>query len=229
MVLYQSLRHLNWMVSRKQRTIDFRRRKASKEPRKSILIVSEGSKTEPLYFNSLKSNLRLAMVEVKIVGEGAAPITVVDRAIELREERKRLAKKSITKAAYEVVYCVIDVEAPIPHESLARAIDKAKGNKLDVILSNPCFEYWYILHFRKTSAPFSTSQDVKSALRREHSAYSEGDTTIFNVVYPKTSDAIKRSKEVLEEQHNNAEDLRNCNPSTHVHKIVEYLQNISQH
>jgi len=216
------------MVSRKQKTINYSRRKASKEPRKSILIVSEGSKTEPLYFNSLKSNLRLAMVEVKIVGEGAAPITVVDRAIELREERKRLAKKSITKAAYEVVYCVIDVEAP-KAKSLPRAVNKAKDNKLDVILSNPCFEYWYILHFRKTSKPFNTSRDVKSALRQEHSAYSECDTTIFNVVYPKTSDAIKHSKEVLKEQHNDAEDLSNCNPSTHVHKIVEYLQNTSQH
>ena len=217
------------MVSRKQRNInDYERKEASKEPRKSVLIVSEGTKTEPIYFNSLKSNLRLAMVEVEIVGEGAAPINVVDRAIELRGERKQLARKSITKASYEVVYCVIDVEAPVPHESLARAIYKAKGNKLDVILSNPCFEYWYILHFRKTSAPFNRSQDAKSALRREHPAYNESDTTIFNVVYPKTSDAIKHSKEVLKEQHNKAEDLSDCNPSTHVHKIVEYLQNMSQ-
>jgi len=213
------------MVSRKQRKIDsYKRREGLKEPRKSILIVSEGSKTEPIYFNSLKSNLRLAMVEVEIVGEGAAPITVVDRAIQLRHARKRLARKSLTKAAYEVVYCVIDVEAP-KAESLSRAVNKAEGNRLEVILSNPCFEYWYILHFRKTSAPFSTSQEAKSALRREHCAYCESDTTIFDVIYPKTADAIKHSKEVLREQHNDAEDLSDCNPSTHVHKIVEYLQN----
>jgi len=216
------------MVSSKQRKIDdYKRREAFKEPRKSILIVSEGSKTEPIYFNSLKSNLRLAMVEVEIVGEGAAPINVVDRAIELREERKRHTKNSLTKAAYDLVYCMIDVEAP-KAESLPRAVNKAKDNKLEAILSNPCFEYWYILHFRKTSAPFNRSQDAKSALRREHPAYSESDTTIFDVVYPKTGEAIKRSKEVLKEQHNDAEDLSDCNPSTHVHKIVEYLHNMSQ-
>jgi len=216
------------MVSRKQRNIDsYKRREGSKEPHKSILIVSEGSKTEPIYFNSLRNNLRLAMVEVEIVGEGAAPITVVDRAIELRGERKRLAKTSLTKAAYEVVYCVIDVEAP-KAESLSRAANKARDNKLEVILSNPCFEYWYILHFRKTSAPFTRSQDAKSALRQEHPAYCESDTTIFDVVYRKTADAIKHSKEVLKEQHNNAEDLSDCNPSTHVYKIVEYLQNAAQ-
>ncbi|TKJ34124.1 MAG: hypothetical protein CEE38_18845 [Planctomycetes bacterium B3_Pla] len=216
------------MVSRKQRKIEsYKRREGSKEPRKSVLIVSEGSKTEPIYFNSLKSTLRLAMVEVEIVGEGAAPITVVNRAIELREERKRIATRSLTKAAYDVVYCVIDVEAP-KAESLPRAVNKARDNKLEVVLSNPCFEYWYILHFRKTSAPFHTSQDVKSALRQEHPSYCESDTTIFNIAYPKTADAIKHSKEVLKEQHNDAEDLSDCNPSTHVHRIVEYLQGAAQ-
>ena len=217
------------MVSRKQRRIDdYKRREAFKEPRKSILVVCEGEKTEPLYFNALKEELQLIMVDVDIVGEGAAPISVVDRAIQLREERKRVASKSLIKTAYEVIYCVLDVEAPVPHESLARAIDKAKGNKFDVILSNPCFEYWYILHFRKTGAPLGSSQDAKSALRQEHPAYSKSDTTIFDVVYQKTSAAIRHSKEVLREQHNDAEDLRDCNPSTHVHKIVEYLQNTAK-
>jgi len=214
------------MVSRKQRKIDdYKRREAFKEPRKSTLIVCEGEKTEPIYFNALKETLRLIMVDVEIVGEGGAPITVVNRAIALRKERKQIAKKSLTKTEYEVIYCVVDVDT---HETLDQAIDKARGNEICVILSNPCFEYWYILHFRKTSAPFSSSQNVKSALRREHSAYSESDTTIFNVVYPKTSDAIKHSKEVLNEQHNDAEDLRDCNPSTHVHKIVEYLHTAQQ-
>jgi len=215
------------MVSRKQRKIySYKRPRGFKESRRSILIASEGSKTEPMYFNALKNRLRLAMVDVEVVGEGAAPITVVDRAIELRTERKRAAKKSLTKAEYDVVYCVIDVEAPTA-ESLARAVDKARGNRLEVILSNPCFEYWYILHFKKTSAPFNTSQNTKSALRQEHPAYCESDTTIFDVVYPKTGEAIKRSKEVLKEQHNDPEDLSNCNPSTHVHKIVEYLQSMA--
>ena len=217
------------MVSRKQRKIDdYKRKEAFKEPHQSIRIVCEGEKTEPIYFKALKERLRLIMVDVEIVAEGAAPITVVDHAIELREERKHVAKRSLTKAEYEVIYCVFDVEAPTPHESLANAIIKAKYNKLEVILSNPCFEYWYILHFRKTSAPFNTSQDAKSALRQKHPAYSESDTTIFDVIYPKTSDAIKRSKEVLKEQHNDAEDLSDCNPSTHVHKIVEYLQNAAK-
>ena len=165
------------------------------------------------------------MVEVEIVGKGKAAITVVNRAIELRQARKRLASNSLIKAAYEVVYCVLDVEAP-KATSLSRAVTKARGNNLEVILSNPCFEYWYILHFSKTSASFNTSKAAKSALKQKHRAYCESDTTIFDVVYPKTADAIRHSKEVLREQHDGAEDLSDCNPSTHVHKIVEYLQSV---
>ena len=45
--LSQSSRHFKSMVSRKQRKIDdYKRQKAFKEPRKSILIVCEGKKTE---------------------------------------------------------------------------------------------------------------------------------------------------------------------------------------
>jgi hypothetical protein len=198
------------MVSKKQQRIDsYKRKQGFKEPHKSILIVAEGIKTEPIYFNSLKKKLRLPMINVEVVPAGAAPI---------------IAKKSPTQVPYDIVYCVVDVEAP-KADSLPKAVDKAKANNLEIILSNPCFEYWYLLHFRKTSSPFNTSQDVKSALRHEHPAYCESDKTIFDVVFDKTHEAIKRSKEVLNEQHNNTEDISNCNPSTHIHKIVENLLN----
>ena len=56
----------------------------------------------------------------------------------------------------------------------------------------------------------------------------ESDTMIFGIVYPNSNIAIKNSKEILNEQHNNSVDLRKCNPSTHVHKIVEYLMNMAK-
>ncbi len=214
------------MPSRKQKRIEeYNRKKAFREPRKSMLIVCEGKKTEPIYFNKLKRKLKLAMVDIEIVGIGAVPITVVNRAVELKREKRQAAKKSPTEVEYDVIYCVIDVEAPEPHESLAEAINKAQDNKLEVVLSNPCFEYWYILHFRKTGAPFNTSRDVKSELRRRyHPNYDESDETIFDAVYPNTNNAIRHSREVLREQHDNAADLRDCNPSTNVHRIVECLK-----
>ena len=216
------------MVSRKQKKIDsLKRREAFREPRKSILIVCEGSKTEPLYFNLLQKKLRLKMADVEIAHKDPAPITVINHAIKLRNKRKDSAndESNLTKVKYDEVYCVMDIDK---HESLTKAINKAKDHKLKIILSNPCFEYWYILHFIKTSSPFHSSRNVISEVKKYHTKYSKGDVTIFDVIFNKTSKAIKRSKEVIREQHNNAVDLQNCNPSTNVHLIVEELLKMVQ-
>ena len=69
---------------------------------------------------------------------------------------------------------------------------------------------------------------ILSALKMEPNPNTVIITIDDDVIYPKTNAAIKNSKEVLKEQHNDAEDLRDCNPSTHVHKIVEYFQNMAQ-
>ena len=159
------------MVSKKQKRInELKRIRSYKKPRESILIVTEGVKTEPIYFNLLRSKLRLAMIDVEIVGQGAVPITVVEHALDLRKKRKQSAKNSQTLVAYDCVYCVVDVESP-KAESISRAINKAKDNNIEIILSNPCFEYWYLLHFRKTSSPFHTSQEVISKLKKEYPSY----------------------------------------------------------
>jgi hypothetical protein len=212
------------MVSRKQKKIDaLIRREAFKEPRKSILIVCEGKKTEPIYFNSLKNKLKITIADIEVVGAGAVPITVVERAIALKEQRNRIAKNSLTKAEYDVIYCLIDAEMPVQHPNISNAFSKAQANNIEVILSNPCFEYWYLLHFKKTSVSFYSNAEVIKALKKCHANYDKSNRTICDAIYNKTAQAIKNSKEVIKEHHNGSTDLKNCNPSTHVHLIVEEL------
>ncbi len=205
-----------------------KRRPAYIEPRVSVLIVCEGEKTEPQYFRALRRELRLSTVEVVIEGKecGSAPISVVDYAIQLKNERDRDACQSTALVKYDEVWCIIDVEAPQPHTSLAAAIDKAKARKLKVALSNPCFEYWYILHFERTSAQMNGNKKAMKRLKQNYPKYKKNDPAFFEVVYPRTEAAIKNSKGVLKEKHYD-DDLRECNPSTHVHLIVERLPDIS--
>src|SRR5438034_11790193 len=66
--------------------------------RRPVLIVCEGKKTEQLYLNALRSHYRLATVEVEIHGEGAGPLAVVERAIELDHRRRRDMKRGKTNA-----------------------------------------------------------------------------------------------------------------------------------
>jgi len=204
---------------------NYDRRRPYLSLRERVLIVCEGEKTEPNYFKSLKKELKLTAVEVEIEGKmcGSAPISVVDYALSLKKD----AKRSPIKTEYDVIWCVIDVEAPTPHQSLDRAMDKSKANGLKIALSNPCFEYWYLLHFKKTSALMDSNEKVVKALRRYYHAYKKNDIKFFDVIYSKVDFAITNAKLVIKEKHY-GKDLRNCNPSTDVHKIVEHLRDIAK-
>jgi len=194
-----------------------------------VLIVCEGAKTEPQYFRALRKELRLQTVEVEVEGEdcGSSPISVVNYAISLRDTRRENAPHSPRLVPYDAVWCVMDVEAPTSHQSLAAAIDKAAANGLKIALSNPMFEYWYLLHFEKTSALMQRNRDVIRGLKKHCRGYKKNDPDFFEVVYPLTSTAIANSEAVLREKHY-GEDLRDCNPSTHVHRVVVHLQEIAQ-
>jgi len=197
--------------------------------RECILIVCEGGKTEPLYFKSFTEKLRLSNeVEVVVEGsrEGSAPISVVDHAITRRAERKSEARTSPLLTEFDAVWCVIDVEAPQPHESLNRAFDKANSSELRVALSNPCFEYWYILHFEKAAPLFHANKDVVKRLRKHYQDYQKNSPDTFERVFPSTETAIKNAELVIKER-KYGKDLRTCNPSTHVHLLVKHLSEMA--
>ena len=207
------------MVKARTRS-NLRRRQDFKTPNKIELIVCEGEKTEPAYFETLRSRLRLTAVRIKVISQSESePIVVVEHAI---AKKKEMAKLGIP---YEKVWCVVDVEIP-PHKTLNKAWEKARETDgLELILTNPCIEYWFLLHFEKHTAPFGNNVDVMSALKAVHQSYKKSRID-FDILYPHTATAIKHSKEVLEEKRC-GEYLRDCNPSAHIHKIVEHLQNIA--
>ena len=166
------------------------RREPSREPRASILIVCEGEKTEPSYFRSLCGSLELSNTEVEIVksGSASAPISVVSRAVELRDARRR----DSSRVDYDEIWCVMDVEVP-EAESLRRALNKARGQNLDVALSNPCFEFWILLHFEYCGTLFHGCKAVVKRLKKHIPKYKKGQD-IFSRLEPNTNQAIQRAE-----------------------------------
>ncbi len=221
MVQFQFWRLLALLMVKSRTSKELKRKLPYKTPNKIELIVCEGEKSEIMYFNALRSRLRLRAVQIDVISQSESePIAVVDRAI---SKKKEMAKLGIP---YEKVWCVVDVEIP-PHQTLNEAWEKAmeKGG-LELILTNPRIEYWFLLHFQKHMTPFSNNSDVMNALKAVHTSYKKRNIG-FDVLYSRTATAIKHSKEVLEEN-TCGQYLRDCNPSTHVHNIVEHLQNIAR-
>jgi len=209
--------------SRSQRAL--RRRPPRLTPRETVLIVCEGAKTEPGYFNSLWRDLRVRTVKVEIVGRGATPITVVDEAVKKKHENNRLANR-MEAHRYDRVWCVFDVEIPHKNVSLAQALDKAKANGIRLAVSNPCFEFWVLLHFERTARLFRDCHDVVCDVRKHVRHYKKG-IDLYPSLSDKTTTAIKNAQSV--DRHHLPETRpAECNPSTGVHRLVQYLRQMAQ-
>ncbi|MCP4339548.1 MAG: RloB domain-containing protein [Desulfobulbaceae bacterium] len=203
---------------------DHKRQVAKRDPYDKVLIVCEGERTEPWYFRELFNHLRLNTANVRITNNtaGSAPQTVAKFAIAVYRKDKE----------YDKVFCVIDRDThPRFREALdiIRRVQLTKGHTIQAVASTPCFEYWLLLHFRKTtknyySGPGSACQRVISDLKKQPGMddYEKGSNEIFNLTSARLDQAITYSKSILADREAAGTD----NPSTKVHELVEYLQNL---
>ncbi len=206
----------------------FKRRPGSRPPRQCVLVVCEGQ-TEVNYFKALCRELKLTSVEVEIVtGSGPAPISVVDSALELKRQRERgVRKKCTNKLKFDEVWCVFDRENPQHNPSFPRAVDKATSNQLELAVSTPTFEYWYLLHFVYTNKPFRDAGEVIKTLKA-HIPHYEKNQDIFNrcELSERTAVAIERAARGWSKRVDKNE--RFPNSSTLVFKLVRKLQDMSR-
>jgi hypothetical protein len=211
-------------MTRRQRTREsLRRRRPSVAPRACVLIVCEGLETEPRYFKALQKKLRLLPVEIEVVGQGAAPKTVVERAVELLKGRRHEVKRSRADFNYDHVWCVIDAEQQTKNPSLLPALVQAQDNGINVALSNPCFEYWFILHFADSGRPLVDARGVIRELRKHIPGYEKAQD-VYETLWPAVDRAAGRSKASADSHERAGTDRHLRDPSTEVHELVELLR-----
>ena len=167
-----------------------------------VLIVSEGSKTEPNYFREIRAAHRLhtANVEVQPSNLGTAPIKVVKYAQALFENGDR--HKNIQRRAFEKVYAVFDRDN---HDSyldalnLAASLDGKLMNDIkqpvvfQAIASVPSFELWLLLHFEDIQSPLHRDV-VMRRLKLHISGYDKGAGNAFSVTRKHVAVATERAE-----------------------------------
>ncbi|MBB5022534.1 RloB family protein [Desulfurispira natronophila] len=187
-------------------------------PATKILIVSEGSNTEPQYFKDAKKVYRLHAVVVDDRA-GSAPVSVYRRAKDLSEYAKNKGD------AYDTVFCVIDKDE---HAGYQDALERMRMSGFKAITSVPCFEYWLLLHFTFTTKPIARTQkkspgDVaEKQLKEKMPHYRKGMSGVFSELEDRLPTAINNAQRA----HDAAKSGRTDNPSTRVHELVCYLQEL---
>ena len=182
----------------------------TREPAPRILIVCEGERTEPAYFDGF----RVPSVTIEITGLGKDPLTLVEEAITRRR-----------KSQYDQVWCVFDRD-DVPLERFNQALQLAQQQKIKVAYSNQAFELWYLLHFHYCDTP-QTRRDYSDSLSRQLGrAYHKNDATLYRLLLPRQDQAIRHAERLLAQYNppNPAVD----DPVTTVHKLVQKLNRFAQ-
>ena len=195
-----------------KRRKDLKRRQGRRDPYEKVLIVCEGTKTEVNYFKGLKDKYCLNTVEVQ--GTGINPMGIIRLAKQQSEQARKLDDP------FDKVFCVFDKDTHKDYEK-ARSILKSMKN-FEAISSVPAFEYWLLLHFEYSAKPYGGANEIVRELRKYLPEYTKGQQDIFDTLEAKQEIAKKNANDSLEEAIRNKTD----NPSTRVHELVEYLQNI---
>lgn len=178
------------------------RKRGSRASYDRILIVSEGSKTEPNYFNEIRIAHRLhtANVEVRPSELGTAPIQVVEYARTLFEEGDQ--HKDIQPRGFEKVFAVFDRDE---HDSYFDALhlaaslngklknDVRQAVVFEVIASVPSFELWLLLHFEDVQAPIHRDE-VLRRLKKHMPGYAKGADKTFSMTCEHLDVAIQRAE-----------------------------------
>lgn len=178
------------------------RKQARRDSYDRILIVSEGSKTEPNYLHEIRQIYRLHTANVAVYPSelGTAPIQVVNYAKTLFEQGD--AHKNIPPRAFERVYAVFDRD---DHESYVNALDLAASlngklqndNKqrfvFQAIASVPSFELWLLLHYEDIQAPIGR-KDVMARLKKHLPHYEKGLSRPFSLTQAQLPVAMQRAE-----------------------------------
>ncbi|RLT88008.1 RloB family protein [Ketobacter sp. GenoA1] len=203
---------------------NLQRKGARRAAYKKILIVCEGEKTEPNYFEGAREYYELNTVNVEVRGDcGSDPMSIVSFA------KQRYREEKDAGDPFDQIYCVFDKDG---HATYARAIDALTSatpkDTYFTISSVPSFEYWLLLHFVYSTRPYtalpgnSSGNQVLTELKNYISDYEKGRRTIFSELIEQLEQAKNYAKRALQESERNQTD----NPSTRVHELVEVLQNL---
>lgn len=210
-----------------QRTV-FRHPK-KKPPRRYYLIVCEGEKTEPNYFEALKKRLPKDMVKrICIKGEGKNTLSLIGSA------EKEVEKRYLTNLPpFYHVWLVFDRDS-FPesdfNDTIRKSTQKTRPQKQywHCAWSNEAFELWYLLHFDAHVSPISRQAyqaKLESCLKKigVNRKYKKNAIDMYEILEELQQNAIKNAEITLKKQQEREIPFSQMNPATTVHNLVKEL------
>lgn len=188
------------------------------------LIVTEGTDTEPAYFDEIRRIINESYrdrIQLDIEGKG-------DNTISLFEKAKRKAFESPND--YRHVWVVYDTD-DFPAEHINKTMTLCEQNTnseicFHAIWSNQCIELWFLLHFGYYQADIYWSEYwpklTEWLTNIGKGEYTKNRSDMYSVLRPYIDVAINNAKRL--DKTNAGRTPADSSPGTKVYELVEYLK-----
>lgn len=203
---------LNEKMKKKQKSINY-------ELPSYTYIVSEGTKTEPYYFEAMA---RLINEKYKDFSTGRFIIVkgTGRNTKGLLEYARSNVEKEFPNAEYVwLLYDKDDFPLDNFDNTQYSAEVKKDVRKYRAAWSNECIELWFLLHFQEVSV--NVGRERYRKLLKDYCGYEKNLKNIYEILYDKTDVAIGRAKR-LYESYGNIAPSKMC-PATKVYQLVQEL------
>ncbi len=203
-------------MTRKRAGRQLRRRVSNDAARRQFLVFVEGTVTEPRYITDWHRRHRENAI-VTIEPVATAPLQSVHRAVEAKRVDARQARRDKGRP-YDEIWCVFDVDA---HPDLRTAEDLARRHGINLAVSNPCIELWFVLHFREQTGHIDRA--AAQALSAELLGCGKTLTDeALAALWEQTSAARDRAHR-LDVKHKGDGSPHGSNPSSGLWKLLDAL------
>ncbi len=141
--------------------------------------------------------------------------------------KKQISKYELNLKGGDAIWCVFDCNGN--NDKIISTACKNAGHNVKIILSNPSFELWFLLHFECYSTKI-TNSDLINRLEKHLPDY-EKNKDYYDLLKNKRENAVDNAKRLNELHQINGINLISVdsNPSTQVFTIVEEILKITKH
>lgn len=203
------------------------------KPGDAFLIVTEGTVTEPVYFELLRADLQLPAVRIRVEpGKASDPRQVIQTADNEVKMHTRRAKRGLLghtePLRFEQVWAVIDTDVAVRNGFWNEVESLAKARKVRLAHSTPCFEYWLLLHIQglTTRTDLVNGEAAKNAVRhalgKDYSTNEETARVVMPTFIGHWPEAVIHAERV-KIYHEEGNTKPPANPSTEVCALVRAL------
>ena len=175
--------------------------------------ISKGKQMKPNFFVFCEGETEIAYVKF-LRSLYRAPIQVIVKKgkSNISEDYIERSQNEYVRTEQDKVFLMYDLDV----DGMLEQLQKIPNAEL--IVSNPCIELWFLLHYQDQKSEISSYKCIKK-LQKVSKEYKKGTLSEEekDVLAKNKDQALERAKKLVEFQ----------NPSTTIHRLLDLLKELS--